>query len=219
MTRFRPMTSSRNYDRFEDDYISWLYEKVGRDSKEYGCFWRLIKRLYLHPFYVKSEQRSQTYKDINRIRDGLDLRIRFADEMGYNPDILAARDQDFALFFDESEACSMLEMLVAFAIRIRTDIMWDPDDEDRTSFWFWTMLSNTGLDLKKVKDSYFNEKSMIEIEEICSKIVDRTYQKTGRGSLFPLENSKFLLENSKRDLRKVELWYQMQFWIGENFPI
>lgn len=212
MTEFRFMRSISDYDKFEEHYISWLYEKVGRDSREYGCYWRLIKRLYFHPFYVNSNRRSQTYKDVNRIMDGLDLRDQFVNDFGFNNYISSNGDSRFYEFISEDSACSMLEMLVAFALRIQSDIMWDPDNDDRTPLWFWTMLENAGVDLKAYRDEYFNENCMMELAEICSRIVNRTYTKTGMGSLFPLKNYK-------KDLRRVELWYQMQFWIGENYPI
>lgn len=198
------------YDRFENDYIAWLYSIVRDD--DHDDYWRLIKRLYLHPFYVKTTARSGVYKDINRIKDGLYLRSEFADEFGLNVAGLMNDDDRFDAFFSDDSACSMLEMLVAFAMRIKSDIMWDSDDEDRTPLWFWSMLENTGLDLESCRDGYFDEKNMIEIAEMCSRIVNRSYEKTGIGSLFPLKNYT-------KDLRRVELWYQMQFWIGENFPI
>lgn len=213
MTESLSMRSRRDpFDRFEDDYVAWLYSLVGRDTDKYGHYWRLIKRLYLHPFYVRNVSRSDTYKDINRVKDGLDLRTRFADDYGINIDRYRRKNAQFDSFFSDDSACSMLEMLVALSLRIRSDIMWDSDDENRVPLWFWSMLNNTGLDLERCSDAYFDENCIVEIAEMCSRIVDRRYEKTGNGSFFPLKNYK-------KDLRKVELWYQMQFWIGENYPI
>lgn len=200
------------YEQFEDDYIAWLYSFVGKDTDQYGRYWRLIKRLYIHPFYVKEMPRTNVYKDVNRVRDGIALRFRFADEYGVNVESCSKQDPRFESFFDDNEACSMLEMLVALALRIRSDIMWDDDGVDRTPLWFWTMIANTGLDLERCKDEYFDENCIVEVAEMCSKIVNRLYEKTGKGSFFP---TSFL----GKDMRKIEIWYQMQFWIGENYPI
>lgn len=209
MRAFQP---TANFQIFEENYISWLYGKVGRGSEQYGCYWRVIRRLYACPFYVVNGKRSQVYKDINRIRDGLDLRIIFSEDLGYNVDELRNSNSDFEEFFGENERCSMLEMMVAFALRIQSDIMWDPDNEDRTPLWFWSMLSNAGIDLKAFRDEKFNGNCTIELTQMCARIVNRDFPKNGKGSFFPVFKCN-------KDMRKTELWYQMQFWIGENYPI
>ena len=188
-----------------ESYIRWLYEKVGLNDEEYGQYWRVIRRLFKRQFI------SLVKNDDNRIGDAITLRRQFESEFGY-----PERYMDYMCGVDE---CNMLEMMVAFAMRIQSDIMWDPDTEDRTAFWFWTMLSNAGLDMEACQDGYFNKDQLINLENLLDRVIYRTYSKTGIGSFFPLEKFQNAPKNSKRDLRKVELWYQMQFWIGENYPI
>lgn len=191
MTEFRT-----TYLSAEEQYITWLYSKVGLGTREYGCFWRVIRRLFAIPFPVIVN------RDINRVTDAEHLRMDFVHE--YHIDV---RRSDFT-----QRRVSVLEVLVAFALRIQSDIMWDPDDEDRAPLWFWSMIENVGVDLRKYQDGYFNAECMVNLDEMIEKAIYRDYQKTGMGGFFPLKNPK-------KDQKKVELWYQMQFWIDENFPI
>jgi hypothetical protein len=70
-------------------------------------------------------------------------------------------------------------------------------------------MGNVGLD-KFTDENYldFDGREMIEI--ILEKIVSRSYHRNGRGSLFPLKHHK-------KDMRKVELWYQMAEYFMENY--
>lgn len=193
------MTEDRIKELIEEGYIRWLYEKVGLGTREYGDYWRVIKRLFKRKFI------SLVKNDDNRISDALALRRQFEDEYGY-------REGTVDNIFGDFTGCTMLEMMVAFAMRIQSDIMWDPDNEDRTPFWFWSMLRNAGLDLKACQDGYFGKDQLIYLENLLDRVINRTYTKTGNGSFFPVFKCR-------KDMRKTELWYQMQFWIGENYPI
>lgn len=163
----------------------------------YGHYWRLIRRLYSKEYYwiVKN--------DANRCEDGLFLRQVFAESLGY--DLEKVRSEI-------DMPCSVLEMMVAFANRIEKDVMWEPDKGDRTAFWFWKMLANAGVDPTRYSDEYFNGETMVELNSMLDRVLSRRYTRDGKGGFFPLANNK-------KDQRRVELWYQMQFWIGENFPI
>lgn len=199
------MTGYQNTDllglrtRLESHYIQWLYSKVGLGDRVYGRYWRIITRLWKRNFI------SLVKNDDNRINDAIALRRQFEDEEGY-------REGAVDMLFEDFNGCTMLEMMVAFAMRIQSDIMWDPDKDDRTPLWFWSMLENAGLNLEASTDDKFGKDQFIYLENLLDRVINRTYTKTGIGSFFPI---KF----SKRDMRKTELWYQMQFWIDENYPI
>lgn len=128
--------------------------------------------------------------DVNRASDGKYLRHRFRDESGLDGDIKGA--------------CSFLEMCVALAIRMNDDI-FEPDPKARPARWFWIMMENCGLD--KYTDDCFSEQ---EVGIIIDRIIKRRYRKDGKDGLFPLRNPK-------KDQREVEIWYQMQAYILENF--
>ena len=72
--------------------------------------------------------------DINRADDGKHLRYEFASERSYSN-----------YYPIDNRPCSVLEMLIALAIRINDEIMWNPDYGDKTAAWFWEMIDNLGL--------------------------------------------------------------------------
>lgn len=99
--------------------------------------------------------------------------------------------------------CTMLEMLVAFARRIDQEII----SGSGAAKWFWIMMENCGLD--EFDNENWDEPGA---NYIISLVNYRGYGMDGKGGLFPLKNPK-------EDQRKVELWYQMQAYILENYEI
>lgn len=128
--------------------------------------------------------------DVNRAEDGKYLRYTYAEMVGTDYEIKGA--------------CNFLEMCIALASRMNDDI-FDADPTARPARWFWIMMENCGLD--KYTDDNFDP---LEVEQICARIIKRQYNRTGKGGLFPLKHPK-------EDQRKVEIWYQMQAYILENF--
>lgn len=45
----------------------------------------------------------------------------------------------------DNRPCSVLEMIIALAIRLEEHIMDDPDIGNRTGQWFWDMIVSLGL--------------------------------------------------------------------------
>lgn len=125
--------------------------------------------------------------DFNRIEEGLKLRhdLGFEDSLYNKP-------------------CSVLELLIALAIRIEQEIMYNPEKGDRTSQWFWEMIVNLGLGSQhdlNYAPAYVN--SCIE------KFIRREYDADGRNG------GIFIVNNPRRDLRDVEIWYQAMWWLAE----
>lgn len=131
--------------------------------------------------------------DENRAVDGIDLRKEYLRSVGVDP----------------NEAywgpCSVLEMMWALAKRINDDIMYDPDGEWNSSAWFFDMFTNLGLN--ECVGANF---SISKIRYILQNFMDREYSPDGKGGLFPLKNAK-------HDQRNIEIWYQMQVYLMENF--
>lgn len=132
--------------------------------------------------------------DENRLSDGLDLRGIFACECGI-PHIAIKRGLDM-------DVCSVLEVMVALAIRMETNIMDDTDCGDRTAVWFWTMIESLGL--SDMDDERFE---CTEVENIIETFLDRQYESNGKGSLFYVPSSEY-------DMREMEIWKQM--WVYSN---
>lgn len=130
--------------------------------------------------------------DENRVEDGLGLRWRFSRERGVN--------------YDPEDRCSVLEMMIALALRCEEQIMEDPDIGNRTSHWFWLMVRNLGL--FKYSDDKFTSRTTKIIEDKIDTFINREYNDNGKGGLF-------IIENCRHDLRKVEIWYQMCWYLDD----
>lgn len=169
----------------EREYFDWIYELVCGDrySSE-NSYEKLLT--YLH-------QVEFTYiipKDSNRAEDGIDLRYRFGvlNNLGDVSDLIDG-------------PCSILEMMVALAIRCEETIMDDPTIGDRTGQWFWKMIVNLGLG--SMTDRLFNANY---VDEVIVRFLNREYKPDGRGGLFTVKNCD-------EDLRDVEIWYQLCYYL------
>ena len=101
--------------------------------------------------------------------------------------------------------CSILEMMVALARRIDKEILPDFDNGENAGRWFWMMIENCGA--SKYDNGHWNAE---EVAYIFSSVLYRGYEFDGSGGFFPLKNAE-------KDQRKVELWYQMQSYLIDNF--
>jgi hypothetical protein len=133
--------------------------------------------------------------DGNRAEDGMDLRYRF----GY---INSLEEPEIAVYLDD-RPCSILEMMIALAIRCEEQIMGDPDIGDRTGKWFWMMIDNLGL--SNMDDNHYDENY---INKVIRRFLDRAYDKNGNGGLFKIKGFH-------NDIRNVEIWYQMMWYLDE----
>ena len=169
-----------------DEYLEWLIDIVcrGRFSKEI-TYRKLLCKLYDIPF------RYFIGRDSNRAEDGLDLRYRFS---------YVNRYEDRARWIDD-RPCSVLEMMIALAIRCEESIMDDPQLGDRTGQWFWGMITNIGLG--SMTDDRFDSEY---VEEKIDCFLNREYEPNGKGGLFTVKNRDC-------DMRKVEIWYQLCYFL------
>ena len=126
--------------------------------------------------------------DENRYMDGLQLRYRFFLRTGIN-------------VMDNRRPCSMLEMMAALSWRIEEDIMDNPVIGNRTPQWFWHMIAVMGLNGQY--DGNFNEDV---VNAAIDRVISRKYAYNGDGGLFKVNNPL-------RDMRTVEIWCQMLWYI------
>lgn len=174
----------------EVEYYNWLLQQINYYSTDYKTgegYDILLEELFNEDFVWSVPN------DDNRAEDGLQLREIFTDEENWS-------EVPF-----EGKECSVLEMLIALARKIESEIMWN-GDENRTSEWFWMMISN--LKLNQFCDKKFNLNQFLLI---LNQFLTRNYEKSGSGGLFPLR------ENGENDQKKVEIWYQMQSFLMENY--
>ena len=168
-------------------YFDWMCQLVSDDEHE-----NYRDLLY----FLHSVQFTYTIDmDANRESDGEALRYRFGYECDY-PDVMIAS-------FLDDRPCSVLEMMVALSLRCEEQIMRDYDIGDRTCVWFWGMIRSLGLE--EMEDRYFQEKAA---DYIIQRFLDRGYKSNGEWGLFTVHNPR-------RDMRDVEIWYQMCWYLNE----
>ena len=171
----------------KDDYFDWLYNIVCKNRFARGISYRRLLR-----YLFDTEFTYSIPKDSNRAKDGVRLRYRFEDDWdSYFP-------QD-----ERMEPCSILEMMIALAIRCEETIMDNPSVGDRTKQWFWGMIKSLGIG--DMDDDHFD---ILLVENVIDRFLERNYEPNGKGGLFTLNHCD-------RDLRDVEIWYQLNWYLDE----
>lgn len=174
-------------DALINEYFEWMYHLVCKNRyTKRRSYRKLLSRLHDIEFiYIIG-------MDSNRAEDGINLKYRFGYENGYEDFMISA--------CLDNKSCSVLEMLVALAIRCEEHIMEDSDIGDRTGEWFWIMIENLGL--RSMNDARFDRGY---VDETIDIFLNREYKRNGEGGLF--------IVDSQRDLRYVEIWYQMCLYL------
>ena len=98
------------------------------------------------------------------------------------------------------EPCTVLEMLLALAMRM-DNIMGGVDGECNVSYWFWILLEN--LDLATMTDDRYDKDYIYDRVDM---FLDRQYDSDGEGNIF-------YIPNCREDLRDVEIWMQMCWYL------
>lgn len=135
--------------------------------------------------------------DGNRYEDGIALRYRFGRGIGLS-DAEIANDLDYL-------PCSVLEMMIALAIRCEEDYMSDPSYGDRSYVWFNDMLSN--LDLYWMTDEHFRQPYVVDR---VYRFLNRKYDQNGKGGLF-------VVDRPGVDMRREEIWKQAMWHLATYY--
>lgn len=176
-------------DRIENDYFEWLFELV--------CGKRYAKDISYRKLLTLLHNTEFTYiipMDENRASDGISIRNRFLTVNNYRSDSI-------------DRPCSVLEMMVGLAIRCEENIMDDPRLGDRTGQWFWGMINNLGLGA--MYDSNFDKRYAIDT---IQRFLNRDYEPNGKGGLFTIKKCD-------EDLRNVEIWHQLCWYLDSIYHI
>jgi hypothetical protein len=177
-------------ERMTQEYFDWMRRLVYDKKYSRRLSWRkLLRFLHVREFIHILDM------DKNRADDGIDLRYRFAYENGYEQVNVETSIDD--------RPCSVLEMMIALAIRCEEHIMDDPTIGNRTGQWFWGMIQNLGL--SSMDDAHFDASV---VREIITKLLKREYGADGKGGLFTVGQRR-------SDLRMVEIWYQAMWFLDE----
>jgi hypothetical protein len=162
-------------------YLQWLYRhntRSFRDEKDNRARYGELFKRLYEKEFVWIVP-----NDDNRVEDGKLLREEFMADVPsreIDPDWMEL-------------GCSFLEMLVGLSRRLA----FEGEGEPRR--WFWELIDN--LELLDCVDPE-------AIDEKLDTVIWRTYERDGRGGLFPLKRAR-------KDQRKVEIWYQLNAYLLE----
>jgi hypothetical protein len=132
--------------------------------------------------------------DENRASDGAFLRDKWLDSEG-----LYSYKYEF-----EDEKVSVLEVLIGIAERFEYQV-GNIMDGDHISERFWEILRN--LDVEKYSAGNYKP---LNIKEKVRNWMLRRYKRDGSGSIFPVKKCE-------KDMREMQIWDQMSFYIMENY--
>ena len=168
-----------------NEYFNWLYNLACSDRyDEPISYKKLLAQLHSTIF------RYSIQRDENRAEYGINLRRLFA----YDYTDIKSADKYL------TGPCSVLEMMLALSIQCE-EIMDDTAYGDRTRQWFWGMVTNLGLG--DMADNRYDKKY---VSRVLERFLDRDYEADGRGGLFRIKNCA-------DDLRDIEIWVQMLWYL------
>lgn len=169
-----------------DEYLDYLCELIDSDRFASDVSY---KKLLTHLHNI--EFTWFVPHDDNRADDGIQLRRSFALDKS-----------DIRLSRCIHGPCSVLEMMVALAVRCEDTIMDDARLGNRTGQWFWGMIKNLGL--ISMRDNRFDRDY---VDSVIARLLNREYEPDGRGGLFTVRNCEY-------DMRNVEIWCQLSWYLG-----
>lgn len=177
-------------NELNNEYFEWMCHLV--------CDERYSKRTTYHQLMKRLHEIDFTYilpMDGNRAEDGTDLRYRFAYEKSYDSRMIAT--------YLDDRPCSVLEMMIALALRCEDQIMENTDFGNRVGQWFWTMIVSLGLG--PMTDARYDEDY---VNMVIERFLKREYKRNGEGGLFTVEDPR-------KDMRSTDIWYQMNWFLND----
>lgn len=178
-----------------DKYFNWLVNKVGGSNGMTFALYRLTLQEFRQ---ADCDDGTIWANDIARCSDALSLREQYINT--------AAEEKEIPEL--ETLFVSVLEVLIAFALRIENDIMYRPGEE-RVTRWFWEFIENLGID---ITNSDWTEANEEYADHMISKFINRNYLLNGEdGNIFVADWDSIY----PNDYRKMPLWTQMQSYASQ----
>lgn len=175
-------------ESLDERYLSWLYSQVASvKTRARSRTHWNLLRQMHHTIFV-----ALVSHDENRIADARDLKYEFLAE---------AEDEQGDLNWMRSP-CSMLELFIILS----RQLAFEMDDDAKP--WFWHLIET--LELEQFNDREYDEHSQEVVAEALDRVIWRQYEPSGQGGLFPLRSPY-------GDQREVELWYQLNAYLLEQF--
>lgn len=172
----------------DERYLTWLYSQVASvKTRARKSTHWSLFRQLHNTIFV-----AIVPHDDNRIGDAVDLRFEF---------LAQDEDEQGGPAWTRSP-CSMLELLIVLSRHLAFEM------DDSAKSWFWHLIEV--LQLEEFNDREYDEDAEEVIESTLERVIWRTYEPDGKGGLFPLRDPG-------EDQRKVELWYQLNAYLLEQF--
>ncbi|MBO7451332.1 MAG: hypothetical protein J6U54_13290 [Clostridiales bacterium] len=166
-------------------YYDWLLFKVCSDEQK-SMYSQTLEYLASVPFVPQIARDDNLDEHVEYMRED------FKDEAEANGQTVDIPEGPITL----------LEVMVNLSIKAE-DIMQSFDGVD-CGRWFWDMMKNSGLIFYV---NYRFKDSGVKVR--VSRIIHRTYDPNGNGGLFYIPT----LDVGKYDMREIELWYQLMWYI------
>ena len=200
----RLFDSTKPANDLQNSYFNYICGKIVDNNYGFGkicpnkTWFELLSFLHRKEFY------SIHPMDINRESDGKEMRTSFFEQFGL---FELHKDDDFihnhAVFLEGT--CSVLEMMISLSSRCSQMVNLS------SGFLMFSMISNLGLG-KFDDNSFYNIRNYDKIlRNKLDIMLERDYDEKGNGGLWPLKTNL-----CEKDMKNVEIWYQMMFWLKEN---
>lgn len=200
MGYFGDMSYTPNsFEEVQQLYFEWLLSRMGIENYVLDTLRIASVELHQVSFVVDIP------KDGNRLLEGAKLREEFEDEYTFG-----VRNRSYL----NEKSVSLFEVLITLAEHMSDNMT----DEDKPAGEFYEeMLQNTLIyanahAISETRQPLLGEQYKNHIHSIAHNIMFRYYDKDGKGGFFPLKKPD-------KDQRKVELWYQMQAYLMENYYV
>lgn len=172
-----------NCNLYFEEYFFYLLRIVKAKKEQYS---ELLKTLHMEDYIWEVPE------DRRRAMDGLSLREDFL------ADFCGLIDEEELISF-QNFPCSVLEMLVALAIRVDEEYLSDLKEPHPEKI-FWEMIDNLGL--KKYENRAF-------LREKVKNVISH-FLKKSRKTVFPCQ------KKWPKGYEKWEIWAQMTHYLSEN---
>ena len=175
------------------NYVKWLVTDSGLHldrSVDLSGITSLLATLQNTEFKFSSMDRP-------RVDDAFDLRKSYI----YLIQNTIVSDTEDRIY----DCVSVLELLVAFAIRVDMEVVGEPGNP-RPDILFLEWLKNLGI---FITDDKWNIDKSNQVIKKLSKWMTRSYKDDGKGSIFPLKSVTF-------NFSKTDIWSQMYQYYYQN---
>lgn len=199
----------------DNNYFVWLLNKIDGAHDMDFMLYRLANIEFRQPIDCDYEAPEQIdhdcvakplnerdilwQKEYNRIVEALSLRKDYIDS--------GISDKEKREL--ESRFVSVLEVLIAFAIRIDDDMFYEPG-ENLIPRFFFEFIENLEIDIPNKDWSFENE---FFVDQQIKHFLDRTYTLNGEGGNIYVFDWD---EVYPKDLRTMSLWDQLQIYLSKN---